>query len=522
MNSEHVAAFFFDFDHFTDFDADLRQAGIQRTRWFHGATVDEQLEFWQELARRDLTIDRHTDILLAAAMHNIAAGARAVLREGVAAIQLDTRLTDWIGEVYRELGAESEARGHLIGILAAARSRSALTQLADLLVEDPPADSTTAIIGLSPLFQYKDYSAEALFPRLLDGLGHVAVAAAILDLANFSAREGLLPFHPGRDRLNDLVALFSGVVGRLGAMETSPPNDTDSAKEISARVNEAVALAVSICDALALIGDRSVVGKLYQAMELKHRRIRTEAAAALTRLGEKAGSDALIELAEEPVARLRVLAYADELQLLDRIDPEYQEGPARAEAELSLWLAQPSQLGIPPSRLELIDQRNQFWPGFDEPIDCYLFRFAYGMGESEFSNIGIAGPLTHAFAADLSDLPPADIYAAFAGWQAEHDDIYELEVNQLDELQRVEVSRLERRMHDAGFEEIQPLILGFFFGQRALVARTQNNAVGGIVVMDADESVFVPCRGQRPVGPADVYSIFKGRRLLRSFNPDDT
>ena len=38
----------------------------------------------------------------------------------------------------------------------------------------------------------------------------------------------------------------------------------------------------------------------------------------------------------------------------------------------------------------------------------------------------MAGPLVHAFEADLTKLDQFDAYAAFAGWQAEHPDIYEV------------------------------------------------------------------------------------------------
>ena len=52
---------------------------------------------------------------------------------------------------------------------------------------------------------------------------------------------------------------------------------------------DGVGLAVALCDALAQIGNKEAIGKLYQAMDLSHRRLRTEAAAALAKLGEEAG-----------------------------------------------------------------------------------------------------------------------------------------------------------------------------------------------------------------------------------------
>ena len=85
--------------------------------------------------------------------------------------------------------------------------------------------------------------------------------------------------------------------------------------------------------------------------------------------------------------------------------------------------------------------------------------------------LSIAGPLAHAFLADLADLPPDDIYAAYAGWQAEHEEIREFDVDRLSKSERLEVERLARRLHDASFAAIEPLVMGYFFGDKALVAR---------------------------------------------------
>jgi hypothetical protein len=206
-----------------------------------------------------------------------------------------------------------------------------------------------------------------------------------------------------------------------------------------------------------------------------------------------------------------------------RVDEAYCTPAARAEAELALWLAQPAQLGIPPTRLELIDSRTQYWPGFDEPVDCFLFRFAYEFADARFANIGIAGPLTHTFAADLADLPPDDIYAAFAGWHARHEEIYEVDVATLDDRQRVAATRLERRLNDAGYEQIRALQLGFFLGDRFLVARAVLDDRPGIAVVDQQSVLWYPASGRvRPIGPHEASSIYKGRKLLRAFNPEDS
>jgi hypothetical protein len=196
---------------------------------------------------------------------------------------------------------------------------------------------------------------------------------------------------------------------------------------------------------------------------------------------------------------------------------------------LAIWLAEPTQFGIPPARLELFDHRRQFWPGFAIEVECFLFRYTYtvtvaGEGERSLSNIGIAGPLAHAFLADLADLPPDDIYAAYAGWQAEHEEIREFDVARLSKSEKLEVERLTRRLHDAGYAAIEPQFMGYFFGDKALVATATLEQLAGIAVADFRETAFFPQRhSRRPLGSREAYNIYKGRKLLRSFNhsPDE-
>lgn len=421
--------------------------------------------------------------------------------------------------LYRKLGQSSAARCHLLQLLAASAVPYELTEFAKLVVEDPPLDAPSALLAFGPLFQHTAYDAHKLFPNLLDALQHQVVAASIIDLANFLFRQGLIDPHPGVARKEQLIALLGAVVQRLARMEEDPTQFAATPNEIAQQIDNAIALAVALCDALALIGDRDAVGKLYQALEVRHRRLHTEAAAALARFGEDAGKDALVALAAEPVARLRVLKYAEELDLSEKLSEEFTTPVARAEAELALWLAQPAQMGIPPMQLELIDSRMQFWPGYDEPIESFLFRFTYVLPTAEYSNVGIVGPLTHAFGADLLDLPPDDIYAAFAGWHVEHEDIFEMDAAALTEAQRVEVTRLERRLRDYDYDAVQPTIFGMFLGDKILVARAVREGHVGIAVIDDHEPTWFPSRNaSRPIGSHEACCIYKGRRLLRTFN----
>jgi hypothetical protein len=490
---------------------------LKRAGWLAEEKPREQAEFAAALLGLNVPLDEPADELLRAVLGKLAAQRRTAPGESSA------ELCEALVQLYRHLGPPSRARAQVLAWLALGGLPVELSVLADLLVEDPPHEEEDVLLALTPLFQNPRLPVDSLFPRLLDALSHPLLAAGILDLANFVLRQKLVTRHPAAGISGKLTELLGRLVGTLGKLTEQSPREEQSMAEIGRQVAQSVSLAVSLCDALALIGDQAAIGKLHQAMDLGHRRLRTEAAAALARLDDSHGKEDLVKLAAEPVARLRVLAYAKELGLEDKIEAPFRTPQARAEAELTVWLAEPTQFGLPPTKCELFDQRQQFWPGFDELVECFLFRFTYELtvdgATRTYSNIGIAGPLAHAFTADLADLSPDDIYAAFAGWQAQHEDIREYDVARLSKSEQMEVVRLERRLHDAGYREIQPLQMGYFFGEKALIAQASRESIPGIAIADFSDISFFPIRNVRKaLGPREAYCIYKGRKLMKTFN----
>jgi hypothetical protein len=260
-------------------------------------------------------------------------------------------------------------------------------------------------------------------------------------------------------------------------------------------------------------------------LELKHRRLRVEAAAALVKLGQEPAIEVLTKLAAEPTVRSRVIAYADELNISDQIEDEFRTPLAEAEAQLIMHLSEPTNMGVPPTTCELIDSRVLSWPGYEEPRNCYLFSYTYQVLDKEgqpatFSNIGIAGPVAHAFHADLRQLSHADAYAAFAGWHAEHPEINEQPLQHRNSQPQI-VREFAERLTDEAYEEVNPLVLANFFQDQVVVSLAKRDSVRGTVVVDeARTSWFPESNAERPIGPAEAYSIYKGRRLLRSFNDE--
>ena len=518
--TEFVAALLADLERSAELSGPDMSRALRRAGRLAELDAADQHSFLEAARERIAEPSSQADQLLAAAIQSVVQARRkAVASEGGDG---SDQLVPAICGLYRALEPHWKASGGLLGWLASMGSAAAIDAFAELLVADPPAGDSEIAQAFSPLFR-GTIDAGLLFPKLLAAMQHSELAAPVLDLANFVARNKLLDVHPAASRRQELIALLGELSQSLARLEEHPDEAGLSPAELSQRVEQSVALAVALCDALAQIGDPAAIGKLNQALELRHRRLRTEAAAALARLGDKRGEEVLLALAAEPVARLRVLAYAKELGVYERIAPELRTPQALAEAELTVYLAEPTQFGVPPSACELFDHRRQFWPGYNDPVDCYLLRFTYSVatdhGELSFSNIGIAGPVTHAFLADLGDLPPDDIYAAYAGWQAEHEEIREYDVARLSRSEKLEVERLVRRLHDAGYTEIEPQFMGYFFGDKALAAAASREGTAGVAVADFQTINFFPKRhSRRPLSARESYCIYKGRKLLRSFN----
>lgn len=447
---------------------------------------------------------------------------------------------DLLAGLYERLcDVDALAACHALQTLAVQGDGESIHVLASIMRETPPTDWKTAAVALNPLWNAEDLALELFFDGLGDGFVHPASMSVILDLANHAFRLGKLSKHPYANRHAELSELLQQVNQRLVQLERDPAKFGSQVAEVQQILSDAVALTVSLCDALGQIGKRSAVDGLSNALELSHRRIQAEAAGALARLGDQKGVERLIALASDRVARLRAVHYAEELGIAEQIDEQLRLPYALAESELAIWLASPEQFGLPPTAMELVDSRTLYWPSYDEPQSCYLFRFSYrlpaqvsiaggdqhGQLDSavenvlEFSNIGIAGPVTHAFQADLANLPADDIYAAFAGWQAEHEDIFEVPMAVLNPEQRREADRLLESLEHLGLRIVEPIALTFFLGEIAILAKVEKEGKQLCCVSDGAELLCLPATpAPNSLTPEVALAIYRGRKLLRTFN----
>ncbi|MCA9101326.1 MAG: hypothetical protein KDA63_09260 [Planctomycetales bacterium] len=435
---------------------------------------------------------------------------------------------DALERLYGALGRQSRTRHQLLRWLAVDGGTDALERFSRLLVSDPPQADEAIDWAVEPLFRQPPADVAALFPRLLDGLAHPVVAAVVLDLSHRMLREGVVSTHPAAERVDELAALLGELAERLSKLaETaaSSAGDAESRRHTQQAIARSVALAAGLSEALAWIGARQHVGKLYQALDVPHRRVVVEAAAALARLGERSGVETLVRAAADPAARCRALAYLEELDELDSVDPECRSRAARAAGTLAAWLAEPSQFGFPPTSVELVEAVTQHWPGYEDAVDCTLLSYTYAMPQGELTGLGIVGPVTHATSVDLLDLPTSDAFAYFAGWHAQHDEITECGVAELSEAERGHLGELVRLLADLGFEDPQPAKLANFFGERVIVSTASRGGQPGTVIVTGSQMaegsapIWIAAGSTRhPIGPDDAYNIFKGREFLRIFN----
>jgi len=302
--------------------------------------------------------------------------------------------------LYRSSPAEADLRNTLLHWMAGSGDVDALKLWAELITSQPPEHRLGLVLAFSPLMQ-KDFDPPPWLQEkmLTEGTGHMQIAPLIFDVCNFWFRSEKVSQHPAEPRLEQLLTLFSQLIGQLGKIEEGNIRKDVDLLMLNLQISDSVSLVVSLCDFFALMESELAKPKLHQAMVLKHRRVQTEASAALAKMGDEDGKKVLIGLADEPVARLRVLKYAEELGFLKDVSLEWQGEIATAESHLAIWLSDPRQVGFAPAEIRLIDNREMYWPSYEHPIQCYLFDYRYGLEEDAPGNVGICGPMTHAFPA---------------------------------------------------------------------------------------------------------------------------
>src|SRR2546421_4736227 len=187
--------------------ADLARAA-RRASWVAEFTSAQFAELLTSIAQLPMPLSAAADRLLANWLVTaVQARRKAVESRQVTALETEATVSA-IEPLYRNLQSASRARGQLLAWLATGGSALELALFGGLLLEDPPQDDQDVVQALAPLFQKQRSQAPLLFPRLLNAISSPALAAPILDLANFLAREKLVSMHPAVDVAPELINLL--------------------------------------------------------------------------------------------------------------------------------------------------------------------------------------------------------------------------------------------------------------------------------------------------------------------------
>lgn len=496
--------------------------------------LDRLLDFGEELQSIEKTDEQpglvqpesriKIDQLIQPVIHQLVQRELKLAAEGDSDRHWDAERFEHVQTLYRFSPRDSDLRNHLLRWLAVEGSDEAIQIWTDLICDDPPEHRLGIVLAFSPLMQPKFQPPQWMLSQLVNhATSHSQIAPAIFDLFNFYYRHRKVETHPAEERINELTELLGQLAGQLGRIEEGNFPSELGASKINHLVSDSVALIVALCDTFAQLEYEPAIGKLHQALGLRHRRVQTEAAAALARMGDDLGKTTLIELASQPVARLRVLAYAEELGFKNEISLELQGEIAIAESHLAIWLSEPAQMGLAPSGLEFLESREMYWPSYEHPVQCYLFTYTYGSGEQSHSNIGICGPLTHAFAADLRHLSHDDVYAAFAGWQTIHNEIYQVSLNRAQQTFPNDWRRLVANLEAEGFDETDLRTAASFFGELLLIADATKVDQSGTAIVDSHKtSWFSHGNENAPIDWQMAYAIWQGQQLLANFNESES
>lgn len=416
-------------------------------------------------------------------------------------------------ECYRAFRRYNPAKclGLLLQTMLLSGQSSSIRLAVDTLVDIPPLDWKDTAQALGSLMKSTQWKLADVFPRILDS-DHPSVLAPALDLANSMVRNhGVVP-HPAASRYDNLLSIFGAITLQLQSLEEDPRKFSDNVQVIQRMLFDAVSLLVSSCDYFALMGDTKAIGKLNQAIELKHRRIKLEAAFALAKLSETRAIDLIVELLEDDSSRSRALAYLHELSAEDRIGSQWTTSLAKAKSDLALWLSQPEQFAIPPTKIELVEQRTMLWPGFEGPQECFLLQFDYGTGEGTYSNIGFSGPFACAMSLDMKSLSNDTILAMYLANDIEDPSESKIAWDSLSDIQKDSFSDWLDALQSKGFQQVRPLAKLGCLGGQALLCQGSTEGANGWGILTDGQSV-IRC----PAGPQTFETLvlqWKGKLAL--------
>jgi hypothetical protein len=102
----------------------------------------------------------------------------------------------------------------------------------------------------------------------------------------------------------------------------------------------------------------------------------------------------------------------------EAIPPAAQTPEFEAVAALTSWLAHPDQLGCRPRLVEVVDQRELFWPPIQERRLIQLLRYEVVVDGTLHVGVGMVGEYTYALLEHPTDqMAIPDLYGLYCSWE---------------------------------------------------------------------------------------------------------
>lgn len=242
-----------------------------------------------------------------------------------------------------------------------------------------------------------------MIEALRDPLPQDFIRVAYLDAANQVAINGALQHHPF---------------------------DNDTGAEhlrhwLSSADPEQFSYAHSATAALPFISETYRNGLLALALKHPDESIRLEAAWAQAKLGDENGVTTLIFYTMNTSYSRIAQQYLEELGFEDRIPARAKDPDFQALAELSNWLAHPNEYGRAPDKMEIVDQRQLYWPPSGDERPLWLIKYTYNTDNEldRDEGIGMVGSVTFAlFGENTPDKSAEELYALHCAWEMERRD----------------------------------------------------------------------------------------------------
>lgn len=181
--------------------------------------------------------------------------------------------------------------------------------------------------------------------------------------------------------------------------------------------------ALSATAALPFISSPRREQLLALAMDHPDAGIQVEAAWASAKIGSESGIMLLQRYCTDANTAIRAARLLQELGREEALPPLMQDPEFVATATMCQWLSHPSECGRAPDRIEVVEQRELYWPPIADRTTLFLFCFEYDAsdaardGESGFGLVGGLTPWSF-FSLVKPDWRREDMIALHCSWES--------------------------------------------------------------------------------------------------------